>query len=219
MYQYNLGIRFEAIVKQYPDNFALRFSQEDGVTYDELNKKVNQLARFLLANEVQQNDVVCISGNKILPTFACMIACLKIGAIYTILDPESPVERLRKMIKTALPKALFVAPALGQSLADIGLGTQVLILNNEENYLENRLQSFDQQNLKETRKITGENPAYIMFTSGSTGFPKGAVMTHQNVSNFIDWSIETYQISANDILTNVNPAYFDNSVFDFYSSL
>ena len=70
-----------------------------------------------------------------------------------------------------------------------------------------------------THRITGTNPAYIMFTSGSTGFPKGAVMTHANVMNLIDWSRETFNIKPRDILTNVNPLYFDNSVFDFYSSL
>jgi D-alanine--poly(phosphoribitol) ligase subunit 1 len=58
-----------------------------------------------------------------------------------------------------------------------------------------------------------------MFTSGSTGFPKGAVMTHANVLNLIDWSEETFSINCDDVLTNVNPLYFDNSVFDFYSSL
>jgi D-alanine--poly(phosphoribitol) ligase subunit 1 len=58
-----------------------------------------------------------------------------------------------------------------------------------------------------------------MFTSGSTGFPKGAVMTHANVANLIDWSRETFSITTDDVLTNVNPLYFDNSVFDFYSAL
>ena len=58
-----------------------------------------------------------------------------------------------------------------------------------------------------------------MFTSGSTGFPKGAVMTHANVLNLIEWSRKTFAITPDDVLTNVNPLYFDNSVFDFYASL
>ena len=81
-------------------------------------------------------------------------------------------------------------------------------------------EKYDDTNLTQTSGVTGSNPAYIMFTSGSTGFPpKGAVMTHANVLNLIEWSRETYSITHDDVLTNVNPLYFDNSVFDFYAAL
>ncbi|MGL1562961.1 AMP-binding protein, partial [Vibrio parahaemolyticus] len=58
-----------------------------------------------------------------------------------------------------------------------------------------------------------------MFTSGSTGFPKGAVMSHQNILNFIGWGKKTFEVTSSDVFTNANPIYFDNSVFDFYISL
>ena len=58
-----------------------------------------------------------------------------------------------------------------------------------------------------------------MYTSGSTGMPKGAVMSHANLLWFIQWSQDRFEIGPNDILTNVNPIYFDNSVFDFFSAL
>ena len=64
-----------------------------------------------------------------------------------------------------------------------------------------------------------ESPAYIMFTSGSTGFPKGALMSHNNLLNFIQWGKETFEVTEDDIFTNANPVYFDNSVFDFYTSI
>ena len=67
--------------------------------------------------------------------------------------------------------------------------------------------------------VTGAHPAYIMFTSGSTGMPKGAVMSHNNVLNFIRWAQGRFQITPEDVFSNVNPMYFDNSVFDFYVSL
>ena len=58
-----------------------------------------------------------------------------------------------------------------------------------------------------------------MYTSGSTGNPKGAVISHNNLQAFIDWSIERFAITHQDILTSLNPLYFDNSVFDTYISL
>ena len=219
MYKYNLSISFEEIVEKYSDNIALKFNATDSVSYEILNNKSNQLARYLLDEGVRQNDVVCISGDKKVSTFTSMIACLKIGAVYTILDPDSPVERLRKIIKTCEPKILFVRSELGEDLQDISNEINATIIDNETDALEYRIKEYVHTNLPDTRKVTGTNPAYIMFTSGSTGFPKGAVMTHANVLNLIDWSIETYGISTDDILTNVNPLYFDNSVFDFYSSL
>jgi D-alanine--poly(phosphoribitol) ligase subunit 1 len=93
----------------------------------------------------------------------------------------------------------------------------IVSINTDE--LANRIEDIEDTNLPLSSNITGANPAYIMFTSGSTGVPKGALMTHANVLNLIKWSRETYGVTHEDILTNVNPLYFDNSVFDFYSAV
>jgi D-alanine--poly(phosphoribitol) ligase subunit 1 len=97
------------------------------------------------------------------------------------------------------------------------LGTTVIKQDGED--LTTRIAGLEDTNLPVTKNITGENLSYIMYTSGSTGSPKGAVMTHANVLNLLEWSRETYQIACEDVLTNVNPLYFDNSVFDFYSAI
>ena len=67
--------------------------------------------------------------------------------------------------------------------------------------------------------IDGSDPAYIMFTSGSTGTPKGVTISQSNLVNFIFWSREQFATTPVDVFTNVNPLFFDNSVFDIYSSL
>lgn len=221
MYEYNLGIRFEKIAAEYSDKPALKFDvfEQDWVQYGELNSRANRIARYFINQGICKNDVVCISGVKKTDTFACMFACIKIGAVYTILDPGSPVERLSKIIRTCMPKILFLDSRMADALKDLSdkIGSKVTI--NEPDFLETELSSTRAENLPATREVTGSNPAYIMFTSGSTGFPKGAVMTHENVLNLINWSIEKYGITADDILTNVNPLFFDNSVFDFYTAL
>lgn len=160
-----------------------------------------------------------MSGDKKPSTFAFMLACLKVGAVYTMLDPESPGERLRRIMMTCMPKALFAERALEQRLQTVIHQLDLAVIHSETAETETRVKLYDDADLRETRSITGTHPAYIMFTSGSTGFPKGAVMTHSNVLNLIDWSLETYGFAPNEILTNVNPLYFDNTVFDFFSSL
>lgn len=216
MYEFNLGIKFENIVNKYPNNTALQFDKP--VYYKQLNTKVNQLSRFLLEKGVKQNDVVCISGIKNLNTYACMLACLKIGAIYSILDYKSPVERLNRIITTCSPRLLFIDRDLQNHLTKSIKKVKTGIITNEPE-LNLKLSKYKKSDLDITQEINGSNPAYIMFTSGSTGFPKGALMTHNNILNFIAWSIKTYNLTSKDVFTNVNPLYFDNSVFDFYSSI
>ena len=58
-----------------------------------------------------------------------------------------------------------------------------------------------------------------MFTSGSTGEPKGAIISHQSIINFVNWSKNSFEISDKDVFSQLNPLYFDNSVFDLYNSL
>jgi len=217
MYEYNLGLRFQRVVDERSPDVAIWFSEDETADYQALNKLANRIARLLLKRSVVARDVVCLSGEKSLCTFACMIACLKIGAIYCVLDPETPVERLRKILTTCLPKLLLGERDFvnGAETVTGDLGIEAI----EKQAFELEARKYEATNLPQTVGVTGSNPAYIMFTSGSTGFPKGAVITHANVLNLVEWSRETYAITGADVLTNVNPLYFDNSVFDFYAAI
>ena len=119
MYEYNLAIRFESTVRAHAGKTAITFAGGPAISYSGLNRKANKLGRYLLDRGVEQNDVVCLAGDKMFNTFAGMLACLKIGAVYAILDPESPVERLRKIMATCRPKALFAGRELGQRLSQV----------------------------------------------------------------------------------------------------
>jgi D-alanine--poly(phosphoribitol) ligase subunit 1 len=213
MYQYNLANRFEDVASQHADQIALWFSENNQLTYANLNQLANRIARLLLDRGAKKGAVVCISGEKSAGTFASMLACLKIGCIYAILDPDSPVERLRKILSTCRPKLLIAETEFSNRLPELTAELDITVINDLN------VESYDGSDLSETRDVTGSDAAYIMFTSGSTGFPKAAVMTHANVLNLIGWAQETFSITSGDVLTNVNPLYFDNSVFDFYSSL
>jgi len=200
-YEYNLALRFQRLAAERSQHIATWFSDQEFTTFLELNQLANRI------------------GEKSVYSFACMIACLKLGAVYCVLDPDSPVERLRKIFATCKPKALVAEREFLSRVAELVASIEVEIVERDSDRLLKLLADYENSDLDVTRGITGTNPAYIMFTSGSTGFPKGAVMTHANVLNLIDWSRETFKIEAEDILTNVNPLYFDNSVFDFYSAL
>jgi len=216
MYIYNLGLLFYTVSTESQNDAAILFGDKGMITFNELNCLSNQIARYLQDKNISKNDVVGIFHTKSKESYALMIACLKIGAIYVNLDNNSPFERLRKIIDQCKPVLLTYDEIATTKLIEDSEISQLDILS--ESFLSS-LKTFPDSNLDITSSICSDNPAYIMFTSGSTGFPKGAIMTHQNLINFIHWSKEVYLIDKRDILSNVNPMYFDNSVFDFYASL
>src|SRR5207244_2842591 len=98
---------------------AIWFSQHQAATYEELNTQSNRIGRWLLDRGISKGDLVCLSGTKGEFVFEALIACLKLGAIYCILDADSPVERLRKILVTCKPKLLLAELELLRKLEPI----------------------------------------------------------------------------------------------------
>lgn len=216
---YNLGLKFEKIAADNPEAICLKYLDEHHFTYRELDNRSNQLAKWMLTQGVQKGDVIGILNNKSFMGFSLMLACLKTGIIYTNLDPFSPLSRLVKITDRCSPVLIFSDFAKDQLADEIvqAFDEKMRWLNGEA--VMNGVGKEDTHLPVETEAICGTDAAYIMFTSGSTGFPKGAVMTHANILSFLQWSISITKPEAGDVFTNVNPIYFDNSVFDFYTSI
>jgi D-alanine--poly(phosphoribitol) ligase subunit 1 len=220
LYNYNLGLQFYSVSETFSKNVALRFHNGAKISYNELNEVSNQIANYLLKSGLKQGDVLAIFNDKSLNGYAFILACLKIGVIYTNLDPESPWARLEKILNTCEPSIICfdnVGLQFEENLKQTHQTIKLININSEE--IKSEIERCSSENLDESLAIHGSSPAYIMFTSGSTGFPKGALMSHNNVLNFIQWGKQTFDITETDVFTNVNPIYFDNSVFDFYISI
>lgn len=209
--QTNLKTYFEDIAAAHADEIALHYP-EKAYSYGSLNRKANMLASFMLSEGVKTGDVIAIASSKTYEDYALMLACLKIGAAYTSLDTENPQDRLQNILNVCAPVRIF-ADKEYSSIKD---------LCNTHDIPYNLYEDIDlsvQPDSNPDMSIAADSIAYIMFTSGSTGIPKGVAIKHESVTNFIRWSQSRYNITPRDNFANVSPMYFDNSVFDFYSAL
>lgn len=211
----NLGIAFQEVATRYEGRTALIYpATGERTSYGELSLLVDRIASILWARGLRHGQVAAIFHDKSPAAFAAMLACLRLGILYTNLDPDSPWERLHKILATCRPSLIINAfeamPCATELEAEDYRNTL---------HLRTISPSSEIEPVPDFRAIGGGSPAYIMFTSGSTGMPKGAVMSHANLLWFIAWARERFAITSEDVLTNVNPIYFDNSVFDFYSAV
>lgn len=215
-YGYNLKHSFEQVVGRHSKRIALTYEDpKDNLSYQHLDELSNQLASCFLARGIKKNDVVAIANGKKSSTFVAMIACLKIGAVYTNIDEDNPLSRTQKILAACQPALLFCESMQGADLISFCQKSDLPVMH--FNLAEIKNYSTDPIILMPD--ITGSCPAYIMFTSGSTGTPKGVVISHGNLLSFIGWSIDRFAVTPDDIFANVSPIYFDNSVFDIYTCL
>jgi amino acid adenylation domain-containing protein len=213
VYSHNIPDLFTNIVQTHRDRAALVWSDRAVVTFGELDRLSNRVALYLCRQGIRKGDRVCIRLDKCTLAYALVLACLKIGAPYFVVDPCNPFVRVSHILEKCMPRIVF---STKETPLDLPAYRVVLVDQ------ENQFAAFDgtgEGSFEPETDIAGTDPAYIMFTSGSTGFPKGAVMSHGNLLNFIHWARAEFLVTPNDVFTNVNPLYFDNSVFDFYASI
>lgn len=219
-YVYNLGLKFKEIAKKNPDKVAIKFCDSTNITFSNLDELSDKIANLLIKKKILKNQVIAIQNDKTAFGYAIILACLKLGIIYTNFDNTNPKERLNKIFDTAKPVLVMSDSKLAKHITELCEEKNIEYFDYSEINSQKEIdETSSDLDLKKIKNVIGSDPAYIMFTSGSTGIPKGVLIKQESILNLIDWGKVTYSITPDDTLTNVNPIYFDNSVFDFYCSI
>ncbi|RQP24384.1 amino acid adenylation domain-containing protein [Piscinibacter terrae] len=216
---HNLGLAYADVARLHGARVALRLADGSTVTHAQLDAMSNRIARHLrLRHGVRRGDVVALIHDKSAAGYAAMMACLKLGAIYVNLDETNPPERLRRILDMARPALILCATAPASHAGILSANSQAPMVVLEGEGAADWPGESDAAP-EDMDAVTGTDPAYLMYTSGSTGTPKGAVIAHGAVLRFVQWIAQRFDITPDDVFSGLNPAYFDNSVFDFYGAL
>jgi len=212
-----------------PDALAVRF-QSEALTYGELDAKSNQLAHALIEAGVAPGDRVGIHLDKSLASILSVFGILKAGGCYVPVDVNSPAPRLGGIIRQCAMRCLITSVAAGAKLADCSdqLPLECIFF---ADHLPSPPLPFATRCCTFSQALTGpkaeplarggtdQDLAYILFTSGSTGVPKGVMLSHLNALTFVNWGSETFALTAQDRLSNHAPLSFDLSVFDIFAGI
>lgn len=167
-----------------------------------------------LSGKISRNTPVPVLMEKGIHTLAAFFGIVYAGGFYVLLNPDLPKSRLEQILQVLSPSCILTDEA-HQGLAGTLIETKKVLLVNE---LE--CAPFDLNALHEIRKnAVDTDPLYANFTSGSTGVPKGVVVNHCSVMDFINCFTTLFEIGENDVIGNQAPFDFDVSVKDIYSAI
>ncbi|MCG7534496.1 non-ribosomal peptide synthetase [Pseudoalteromonas sp. OOF1S-7] len=203
---------FDSQVVQRPDSLALTCGSVS-LSYDELNKRANQLARYLGKQGVGNEKVVGVLLDRGIDMIVSIMAILKAGGAFMPLDPQYPKERIRFMVQNSQPVLVIAQGAYVPELRDAG----VTCFDPDADWAV--VASESTGNLVLDQPITPASLAYVMYTSGSTGEPKGAMLEHGNLYNLMDDFADIAHSPSEQNAMWWAASSFDASVYEIFTAL
>jgi amino acid adenylation domain-containing protein len=209
----------EASAERSPRAIAVQ-ARGRSLTYAELRARASQLAHLLRERGVVRGDRVGLLFPKSVESVIAMLGVLQAGAVYVPLDPHAPARRVVGITENCGLRALITSADRLAMLGELAVETVVLVSGEPRSAREIAWTALDVQPTTPPPQLGIEGDlAYILYTSGSTGQPKGVMLTHRNALTFVDWCVSTFQLRAEDRLSNHAPLHFDLSVLDVYGAL
>jgi amino acid adenylation domain-containing protein len=199
--------RFERRAILAPDAVALDFRGER-YSYAELNGRANHLAHGLLARGVRPGARVVVALEPSPDTTVALLGILKAGAVYVPLDPNYPPARIRTILEDTRPFAAVTQAHLAERLS---FAPESLIV----------LGALSARSLAENprRTVRPEHTAAIFYTSGTTGKPKGVMLSYANLRHYVEVAVDRYELGPSDVMPSIARHSFSISLFELLTPL
>jgi amino acid adenylation domain-containing protein len=220
----NLADYIERSAASFPDRVAVVDPDETPVTYRQLDARAERFAAFLTSRGVGPGDRVALILPKSAVAVTAILGILKARAAYVPIDCTAPASRARTILADCGVKCVCVDARLRSGISEgcLGPDTVLVVVGGDPGVpsavpwpeaLEHNLPA------PERAGRSLDDLAYIFYTSGSTGVPKGVTLSQANALSFVDWCSSVFRPTAADRFSSHAPMHFDQSTLDFFVSL
>ncbi|MFT8352151.1 amino acid adenylation domain-containing protein [Clostridium saccharoperbutylacetonicum] len=208
--QYNASSKsivalFKENVKKYPDNIAVTIG-ERSITYMELDSYSDKFAAFLIKKGVTKESIVAIFAERKIETIVGIVGILKSGGAYLPIDIDYPQERIEYIIENAKVKCIVG----GTTSSKVPNNIVKVDLFSKDSYVEN--------DYSIEYKASPNSLAYVMYTSGTTGTPKGVMVEHKSVIRLVK-DTNYVEFKEDDVVLQTGSIVFDASTFEIWGAL
>ncbi len=202
--------RVFAVAAKHSDRPALRY-QHGTISHSEMAARAKALAAALQGQGIARGDRVAVLMPRCPALPIAMLGVMASGAAYIPLDPLAPPARWTEVLDDGQVAAVVTVTAFGRG--DLADTAHVICLAED-----GRLTAATDEDFT-ALETPVTDPAYLIYTSGSTGHPKGVVISHANVTRYLDWAIEAYGLSEGCVTATVTATAFDATILSFWAPL
>lgn len=199
-------------VTEHGDKTAI-VDEYGSLTFKELYEQSRKIASHLISKKIY-NQPIIIYLHKSGACIASFLGAAYSGNFYTPIDEEMPRERVERIVNTLQPKCVITCDDLLKDAEEM-FGCEIVKYDD----IINRTKVDDEAIAKTAYGMIDTDPLYVLFTSGSTGNPKGVTICHKAVIDYTEWTTKTFDIDSTHTFGNQAPFYFDNSILDIYQML
>ncbi len=196
--------------KKYPDKIAL-IDENRKITFNELDCEARKVARAIVnsCGDIK-NQPIAVYMEKSVDCIVAFLGVVYSGNFYSPLDLKMPSVRIERIMNVLQPAAVIYKDKKPEVC---GLTGSLISMPKA------LAAEFADDNVTNYQRVLDSDPVYVLFTSGSTGQPKGVVISHRGVIDYTEWLYDKFHFDENVIFGNQAPFYFDNSILDIYSTL
>lgn len=199
-----------ARVEESPNATAIVF-QDESITYKALQERSDEVAKYLLTKGLSEEELVPICLERSIEMIVSILGVMKAGGAYVPIDPSFPTNRISYMLEDTAAKIVICSENLTSIFSKC---TEVVLL-----IIDKMTFTSEENDAITLPKITPNQLAYVFYTSGTTGKPKGVMIEHMALNNFIQSMVETLEIDQASRFLSVTTFTFDISLLEFFAPL